>query len=238
MMKINFRFFRFVACVFGFLFLMSYSSGGAIAGESPYIGMQPQELPEKAIKALGLSAEGAIAIRDVGRDTPAEQAGVRRGDILLTMNGESVETLAQVIDIVSKGSPGDVFELTVLRQGEKIDLNLSTTEWPERLQVKKNHVGQIPALGLTTAALTPKIREQFGLRWDSEGVVVTLVDPSKGISEIVRRGDVVVQFNQQPVWLPEHLLEAYDKAKEAKLTSALLLLERPDGYLFIMLPVR
>ncbi len=236
MMKNSFRLPYVIVCILTFLFGM-HTMGSASAGGSPYIGMQPQELPAKAIIALGLSSKGAIAIRDVGRDTPAEQAGVRRGDILLSMNGQSVETLAQVIEIVTKGSPGDVFELTVLRNGEQVDLSLNTTEWPEQRQIKKNHVGQIPSLGLTTAALTSKIREQFNLRWDSEGVVVTLVDPAKGVSEIIQRGDVIVQYNQESVWLPEQLLAAYEKAHEAKLKSSILLLERPGGYVFIMLPV-
>jgi len=200
--------------------------------------MQPQELPQKAIDALGLSTKGAVAIRDVGRDTPAGQAGVQRGDILLSMNGKPVETLAQVIDIVGKASPGDIFDLVVMRNGQTVNLSLVTTPWPESRSIKKNFVGQIPALGLTTSALSAKIREQFGIRWDSEGVLVTLVDPSKGVSEIIQRGDVIVQFNQQAVWLPEQLIAVYGSARDAGKTVALLLLERPDGYVFVLLPVR
>lgn len=210
----------------------------ALAG-SPYVGMQPQELPKNAAKALGFSgSDGVVAIRDVGRDTPAGRAGIQRGDVLLSMNGEDVQTLAQVIAIVTEASPGDVFELTMLRNGEKIDVSLKTTEWPEQRIIKKNYIGQIPALGVTTGALTKKIRDQFSIRWDSEGVLVTLVDPSKGVSEVIKRGDVIVQFNQQPVWLPEHLIEAYTKAKAAKKKAALVLLERPEGYVFITLPVK
>ncbi|MBC8242439.1 MAG: PDZ domain-containing protein [Alphaproteobacteria bacterium] len=217
-----------------------FGIGSAVAGGSPYVGMQPQELPPQALAALGLSGmmNGVVAIRDVGRDTPAARAGVQRGDILLTLGGEKIETLAQVIAIVTKASPGDIFDLTVLRNGEKIDLSLTTEEWPEQRQIKKTFIGQIPALGLTTGALASKIRTEFGIRWDSEGVVVTLVDPSKGVSEVIKRGDVIVQFNQQPVWLPEQLIAAYGAAKNAEKKAALVLLERPDGYVFIMLPVR
>lgn len=219
--------------------LVFLGAGNAVAGGTPYISMQPQEMPEKAIVALGLSgAKGVVAIRDVGRDTPAERAGVRRGDVLLSFNGERVETLAQVIAVVTKASPGDVFDLTVLRRGEEIDLSMTTEEWPEPRQIKKTYIGQVPALGLTVGALTEKVRTQMGIRWDSEGVVVTLVDPSKGVSEVIQRGDVITQFNQQPIWLPEQLIEAYGAAKEAKMTAALLLLERPGGFVFIMLPVQ
>lgn len=228
---------RIVAALFAVPVLLGLSAG-ALA-DSPYVGMQPQELPKNAALALGFSgADGVVAVRDVGRDTPAGRAGIQRGDVLLSMNGEDIQTLAQVIAIVTKGSPGDVFELTMLRNGKEIEVTLETTEWPEQRRIQKNHIGQIPALGLTTGALTKAIREQFGVRWDSEGVIVTLVDPSKGVSEVIKRGDVIVQFNQQPVWLPEHLIEAYDKAKEAKKKAALLLLERPEGYVFITLPVK
>ncbi len=228
---------RFAVAAISLLFLAGV--GSAVAGGPPYIGMQPQELPKNAITALGLSGEtGVVAIRDVGRDTPAARAGVQRGDVLISFNGERIETLAQVIAVVTKASPGDVFDLTVLRRGEEIDLSLTTEEWPEPRQIKNTFIGQVPSLGLTIGALTEKMRTQFGIRWDSEGVIVTLVDPSKGVSEVIRRGDVIVQFNQQPVWLPEQLIAAYGAAKEAKMTAALLLLERLDGYVFIMLPVQ
>jgi len=174
----------------------------------------------------------------VGRNTPAARAGVQRGDVLISFNGERIETLAQVIAVVTKASPGDVFDLTVLRRGAEIDLSLTTEEWLEPRQIKNTFIGQVPSLGLTIGALTEKIRTQFGIRWDSEGVVVTLVDPSKGVSEVIKRGDVIVQFNQQPVWLPEQLIAAYGAAKEAKMSAALLLLERLNGYVFIMLPVQ
>lgn len=207
--------------------------------DSPYVGMQPQELPKIAAEALGFSAsDGVVAIRDVGRDTPAGDAGVKRGDVLMSMNGQDISSLAQVIDIVTKASPGDVFDLTVLRNGEKIDIALTTSEWPEQRRIKKNYVGQIPAIGVTTTALTQKIRTQFGIRWDSEGVLVTLIDPSKGVSEVIKRGDVIVQFNQQPVWLPEQLIAAYTAAKDEKKKAALVLLERAEGYVFITLPIK
>ena len=217
-----------------------------VDADSAYVGMQPQELPELAIDALGFSdaqnssnsQKGVVAIRDVGRDTPAANAGVKRGDILLSIDGERIKNLSQLVNLVANSIPGDVLELLIIRHGKEINIQLTLGSWPKQRQITKSYAGQIPAIGIVTAALTQKIREQFGIRWDSEGVIVTIVDPSKGIAEVIKRGDVIVQFNQEPIWLPEQLLVAYNKAKSLKKQAALLLIERSNGYAFITLPVR
>ncbi len=218
--------------------LQAFINVSTHAAERAYLGMQPQELPQQALTALGIDAPSGIMIRDVGRDTPAADAGVMRGDLLLSMDGEKVTSLAQLVSVAQSLSPGKTVELSVMRSGETVNLEMLVGSWPEARDIKKTSVGQVPGLGLTVIALADPIREKFNIRWDSEGLLVSLVDPSKGISEIIQRGDIIVQVNQQNVWLPEQFIEIYNAAKDAQQRQIILLLERIDGYLLIMLPVR
>lgn len=220
------------------LLAVSFVGNPVVAAERAYIGMQPQELPQQALTALGIDAPSGIMIRDVGRNTPAADAGVERGDLLLSMDGIETTSLGQLKEKAQDLSPGDKIGLTVLRQGETLDLELIVGSWPNAQNIQKTYVGQVPGLGLTMVGLAAKVREKFGIRWDSEGLLVSLVDPSKGISEIIKRGDIIVQVNQQAVWLPEQVIELYQAAKEAKQRQVLVLLERTDGYMLVMLPVR
>ena len=223
--------------VFTAVFVLFFCAN-AMAGERPYIGMQPQELPAEALVALGLGGATIIMIRDVGRHTPAGGAGVRPGDILLSMNDKPVSSLAELIDLVGTLVPGDTVPLSVSRGGEELDLALEVGSWPAAQALQKPNVGQVPALGLTMIGLTKEVREQFSLRWDTSGLLVSLVDPSKGISEIIQRGDVIVQANQQDVWLPEQVIDIYRAAKDAGQRQIVLLLERSEGNALVLLPVK
>jgi serine protease Do len=220
------------------LLMLVLANGPVSAAERAYLGMQPQEIPAQAMAALGIDAPSGIMIRDVGRDTAAADAGVRRGDMLLSLDGTDITSLVQLISVAQSLKPGSKVNLSVLRVGETLELSMVVGAWPEARDVKKNYVGQIPALGLTMTALPPKVREQFSVRWDSEGLLVSLVDPSKGISEIIKRGDIIVQVNQQRVWLPDQAIRIYQAAKDSGKRQVLLLLERTDGYILVMLPVR
>ena len=146
--------------------------------------------------------------------------------------------MTQLISVVQTLSPGDDVKLLVVRDGRELSLNLVVGSWPESQSIKKSNVGQVPALGLTMVGLTKEVREQFGLRWDTEGLLVSLVDPSKGISEIIQRGDVVVQVNRQDVWTPQQVIDIFKAAKDAGQRQVVLLLERATGNELILLPVR
>ena len=220
------------------LIILTVAGDVARAAERAYLGMQPQELPADAMAALGIDAPSGIMIRDVGRDTAASGAGVQRGDLLLSLDGTDITSLAQLISVAQALTPGNTVDLSVLRAGKTMDLSMDVGSWPVSRDIAKSFVGQVPALGLTMIALPAKVREKFAVRWDSEGLLVSLVDPSKGISEIIKRGDIIVQINQQDVWLPEQVIELYQAAKDAQKRQVLLLLERTDGYMLIMLPVR
>lgn len=70
------------------------------------------------------------------------------------------------------------------------------------------------------------------------GVLVTLIDPAFASRMLLQRGDVIVQINQKDVWLPSQIKTAYDAAKAAKQPQLLMLIERADGFRFMMLPVK
>ena len=89
------------------------------------------------------------------------------------------------------------------------------------------------------AAITDKIREQFGLRWAAVGVVVTLVDPEKAKAKKVdlQRGEVIIQVNQKDIWDPRQLMDMYKEAKEQGRKYLLLLVEGVKGYRPSVIPV-
>lgn len=220
--------------VFGFCVILPSMS---MAG-SAYVGMQPQELTPQAMSALGLDNRTGVIIRNVGDDTPASTAGIEQGDVLLKISGKSLTSLKQLIEIISAQTPGHVLEITLLRSGEEVDVSMIIGDWDDATRLRNNKSSQINELGISVIGLTDKVRSQFDVRWDVGGVLISIVDPSKGISETLKRGDVITQFNQHKIWNPDQLPSLYNQAKEAGRNSVLLLVLREAGFVFVILPVR
>ena len=211
--------------------------GLAGAAETGFIGMQVQGMSAKTAKALGLKSENGVLVRDVALGGASDKAGVKRGDLILEFGGSKIEDFNAMVKAAGATKPGQTVKVSILRAGKPMTLSLTLGKWTPPWKIKKSAVASQPASGLTLASLTQKLRKGFGLRWGSIGVVVTLVDPDrKDIG--LRRGDLIIQVNQQDVWLPKQVFGAYKEAKKQGRKELLLLVERVNGFRFMALPVR
>ncbi len=207
------------------------------AADQAFIGMQVQGVNEVVAQALGLPRVQGVLVRDIALEGPSGQAGLRRGDLIIELAGEDIETFEKLLQVVGKLSSGKNVPVTVLRQGKKTTFELTTGSWPESWRVSKGAFSSIPEVGLTVAAITPKVRERFQLRWGSTGLVVTLLDTAKATGTDLRRGEIIRQVNQEDVWHPRQMMAMYQEAKQAGRKQLLLLVEGVDGFRFSLLPV-
>ena len=164
-------------------------------------------------------------------------AGFKRGDLILEYGGQKIDSFERMVKVAGVTRPGQKIKVSILRRGKPMTLTLKLGEWTELWNLTKTIVASLPEAGLTLATLTQKMRKGFGLRWGSVGVVVTLVDPDR--SDIgLRRGDLITQVNQEEVWKPDQMIVKYNDAKKAGRKEILLLIERVNGFHYMLLPVR
>lgn len=230
--------------VAGIFFL---AASAARAGEAPFVGMQIQGIGPEVADALGLKDAAGVLVRDVALGGPADKAGFRRGDLIVGLAGKPVRSFEQLVSLVGALTSGTPVEATVQRDGgDQATLHLNPGTWPEAWREGPGKFAALPDLGLTLSSITAKVRQQFGLRWGSTGVLVTLVDETKVRAAErpvdLKRGEIVVQVNQQPVWHPDQVLAAYAEARKAGRNNLLLLVEgaegRRNGFRFSVLPVK
>lgn len=225
-----------VMCVM-MLACLVLGQGRAFADERGFLGMQVQGNSPKIAAAMGIGIATGVLVRDISVDGPASNAGIARGDIILSLHGVVLDTFERLIQVAGGLRVGDEIDVVVLRLGKKLKLRMAVSEWPDGWQVEKSAFAAQPDLGLTFAALTPKLRGHMGIRWGSVGIVVSVFNEMFAGVTPLRRGDVVAQINQQRVWDPQQFLDAYDKAKEEGRPSLLLLVERTDGFKYILQPI-
>lgn len=219
------------------LCVVVFGARHATADERGFLGMQVQGNSPKIAAAMGIDTSIGVLVRDISVDGPAAVAGIARGDIILSLHGVAIDTFERLVQVAGELRAGDEIDVVVLRLGKKIKLKMDVSGWPDGWRIEKSAFAAQPDLGLTFASLTPKLRDHLGIRWGSVGIAVSVFnDMFSGVTPL-RRGDVVVQINQQRVWQPQQFLDAYAKAKEKGLPALLLLVERTDGFKYILQPV-
>ena len=212
-------------------------SEAPLAGAA-FVGMQVQGITPVVAAALGLEKASGVLVRDVALGGPSAEAGFRRGDLIVRFAGRDVDTFETLVTVVKGLKADQDIKAKVVRRGAEVELTMKTGAWAPSWRITNGAFANIPAVGLTLASLTGKIRDVFSLRWGSTGVVITLVDLEKSVDMDLQRGDLILQVNQEAVWSPDQVVAKYREAKEKKLQKILLLVEGPGGFRFSLLPVR
>ncbi|MEX0693084.1 MAG: PDZ domain-containing protein [Rhodospirillales bacterium] len=209
----------------------------ATAEDRGFLGMNVQGNSPKIAAALGLESAIGVFVRDISIDGPAAHAGIARGDLITKLHGTPIDTFERLLQVAGTLQPGDKVDVEIMRLGKLITVQMQMSAWPDGWNIEQSAFAAQPELGVTFAALTPKMRNHMGIRWGSTGIVVSVFnDLFAGLTSL-RRGDVVAQVNQKPVWEPKQFLEAYDHAKKEGRQALLLLVERPDGFKYMLQPI-
>jgi serine protease Do len=200
-----------------------------------YLGVHITSLNEafaKQFKAPDLS--GAL-VQDVTHDGPAEKAGIKNGDVIRKINGQTVENSDQLMAMVTDLNPGTEAKLDILRDGQPMTIRLTLAERPANLPIAAG-VGKAPSegalRGITVQNVTPDLRDQLGLSPDVRGVVITELDPDSPAAQGgLQPGDVIEGINRHPV---NSAADFNRLAAEAK-GQTLLRINRQGNGLFIVI---
>src|SRR6266566_1478808 len=175
---------------------------------------------------------GGVLVGDVSPNSPAQAAGLRRGDIILEVNSKPMTNSNQLRMTISMMQPGSEAKLKVVHDGSQRELTIKLHELPTEQAENNNETGdqQQASAGIEVANLTPNIAQQLNLPPTTTGVVVKHVNPSSPLADSgLREGDVVQEVNHQPV---KNVSDFY-KAMHKDATNPLLLVNRGGRTLFI-----
>lgn len=197
-----------------------------------YMGILPQDMTTDMAKAFGEKEARGVVVGDVSANSPAQEAGVKRGDILLEVDGKPVTSSNQLRNSISMMQPGTEIKIKLARDGNERDVTVKLAEMPtETAMARPDDEDSTKALeGVEVSNLSPNMAERLGLPSSSTGVVVTDVDPSSKIADSgLRKGDVIQEVNHQPVKNVSEFQSAMKKGG----SDPLLLVNRQGRTLFI-----
>ena len=215
--------------------------------ERPYLGVLVQPLTADLRKQFGIGVgQGALVAQTVG-DGPAQQAGIRSGDVILDIGGQQVSNSVRLQGIVERLEIGKTYPVNLLRDGERTTIDVELAEMPEKFgrnqtsssddEKPEPESSASERLGIDVADLTGDVRESLGLEDSVEGVVITSVDPTGPSAEKgVAVGEVVLRVGTTTVSSVADFNAALESTPGR--TGVLLLLQSGRGTRFIVVEPR
>ena len=163
-----------------------------------WLGIVIQDLTPDLAAGFGIPTTGGVLISDVMKDSPAEVAGMRAGDVIVEFTGAPIKEVIDLQRRVAAVEPGKPAALKVIRDRKPTALTVRIGEQPNE-EVQVAAVPREERLGLVVEPLTQDAAERYGLTARS-GVVVTAVKPgSAGADAGIRAGDAILEVNRRPV---------------------------------------
>jgi serine protease Do len=203
-----------------------------------YLGIQTQDLDDDIGKSFGVAADSGVLVAQVYEGTPSADAGLQRGDVISSIDGEKIKTADALVRTVGGHKPGEKLVLGIIRDSKPMTLNVKLAERPAdgekpgapahgKAPVESEPVSK---LGLTLHPLTAQAKEALQVQG---GVAVDSIDKASSAQGFLRPGDVILEVNHWPVSTADDVDALVAKANG----KALFLVARGEEQSYILVPV-
>lgn len=189
---------------------------GRIRFERPWAGMSGQSVDADIAASLGLDRPGGILVSALHPSSPFAEAGLRPGDVILTVDGQPVNTPAEMVFRMSVAGLGKVAQVTALRDGVRDTVAVElrpAPDTPPRAMLRLDEGSPLP--GLTVLNVNPAVLAEFNLPLGSAGVVVANPGPY-GARLGIRPGDVILAINGNAITQTAQVQNALRDAAAAR----------------------
>jgi serine protease Do len=202
--------------------------------EHGYLGILPQDVTPALAKSFNANGTDGALVGQVTPNSPAAKAGLKEGDIITEVNGQSVADANQLRSKIGMLNPNTTAKLKVMRSGKMEDVAVTLGEFPSNEERASAVEGSTDngLQGVSVENLTPETAQQLKMPAGTKGVVVDKVSPSSRAAEAgLQRGDVIKQVNHQSVTNVKDYGQAVGASKKDE--PVLLLVDRNGNTMFL-----
>ncbi len=207
-----------------------------------YLGIAPVNITKDLKDAFDLPSTEGLLVQQVQPNTPAEKAGMKNGDVILTLEGKKVADADQFRLQVAGMEPGKTINLGILRNGKKMDLKVKLGERSKFLAAtpqekpQKQEEEQKDWLGIQVETATEDIASQFGVAY-TKGVIVTGVDQGSIADDSgFQPGDIISEIDRKQVQTKEDYTRIIKGLKDRKKAIAFLITRNGNSTYLVVKP--
>ena len=194
-----------------------------------WLGVIIQELDNETAEALDIDTRNGALIADVVKDSPAEDAGMQEGDVIVEFNGKPIANTANLKNVVSLTAPESTNRVKVIRNGSQKIVKVTLQELPENpQQFAMRQRNESNEFGLELRKITRSLREKYEIKEEDEALVVIEIDPSgEAYEKGIREGDLIKRIGTEKVTSLKEFDRLIEKAKGKG--TVLILVKKPGG---------
>jgi serine protease Do len=199
------------------------------------LGISIQPMTSDLAESLGMKQVNGVIVSAVTPDSAADRAGIKRGDVITTFNGQPVHDYNALRNRVADLAPGSTASVGIVRDNSEktlsVKLDEATASRAARDRDTADGSEDKAALGISVAPLTPDVAAEAKLPRNAHGVVVQDVNPDGRAADAgIQAGDIILEVNRQPVQSVEELRAAVRKSADR---PTLLLVNREGHDIFV-----
>jgi serine protease Do len=202
-------------------------SGKVIRG---WLGVSTQPLTPELAQTFKIKDQKGALVSGIIANSPAEKAGLKRGDLIIGLNGKPVADPVSLRNMVASLSPGTKIELKIIREAAELSLSVTLAELSEKSSIKRTEYKN-SLNGVTIQELAANLREKLAIPENLNGVVVADISPDSPVMGLLQVNDVIQEVNRQNIQSTQDYDQAVAKIGEKD--GILLLIYRQGGSVYV-----
>ncbi|MCH8503044.1 MAG: DegQ family serine endoprotease [Ectothiorhodospiraceae bacterium] len=207
-----------------------------------WLGVLIQDVNRDLAESFGMDRPYGALVAQVVEGSPAEEAGLQSGDVIIRFEGREIGTSSALPPMVGRARVDSEITLDIIRDGDEQQVSVVLGELPEEEQAQRQPRERAPEaepeqqemLGMRLRPLTEEQREQLGL--ERSGLVVERVGEGPAAAAGVQRNDVILMLNQQQIGSMEDLASVVDELPRGRWVPMLVHRGGSPRYIGIRLP--
>ena len=194
------------------------------------VGLQP--LTPELAKQFGLKSEKGLLISEITEDSPAQKAGLQRGDIILQYGGKDIASVSEFRNMVAREKPGNRVNIKILRDGKEKNVSVDIAELPVKTPAAAGEVNNA-FIGIHVQDLTAEQKKMLGIPARIKGVLIAAMEEDSPAVDALQAGDIIMEINRKKTANVKDFNAAVSKIKPKQ--DILMLIYRNGTSLYLTL---